>query len=196
MVVGPLCPQPDARWPGHDAHKRQDRQQSDEQPPKVLRHFGFQNTQETSELIAFEKQAMTFKTCTAGVPRTGSRRRSADRRTLEHQAVRKRSSTALRGRPSAAVPTQASLSKRNLAGNHLRGYLRHPRRVRRNALICILFNHFRRITPVVLRPSETLLRHLATPIIVLLWFRFLRQVPGSKRRGRSLSACSSQAKVR
>jgi hypothetical protein len=44
-----------------------------------------------------------------------------------------------------------------------------------NALPCI--------TPLVLLPSETLLTFSAKPIIDVLWFTILRQVPGRTARG-------------
>jgi hypothetical protein len=46
-----------------------------------------------------------------------------------------------------------------------------------------IFQSVAGITLVVLLPSDRLPDSPATPIILLLWFRILRQVPGSHREG-------------
>jgi len=52
-----------------------------------------------------------------------------------------------------------------------------------NALMGIGFLGLAGITPLVLLPSERLPGLGPPPIIVLLWFRILRQVPGRAREG-------------
>ena len=69
------------------------------------------------------------------------------------------------------------------AGNHPRRYLRHVVLNSQNALMGIELLGLAGITPLVLLPSERLPGLPPPPIIVLLWFKILRQVPGRAREG-------------